>query len=48
VIPVPETCAPAACARVSGAETVIAMPPNRVMEAMTAVSTFVPLSIVMV
>ena len=44
----PETCAPAACACVSGAATVIVVPPNLLMEAITAVSEFAPLSMVMV
>ena len=47
-MPEPETCAPAACACVSGVATVIAVPPNRLMEVITAVSEFAPLSMVMV
>ena len=56
VMPEPETCAPTACARVSGAATVIvalrAAPPGpnlppRVVETTTAVSWFAPSSMVM-
>ena len=45
----PETCAPAACARVSGAVMVTRAPPlPPAAAATTAVSSFAPLSIVMV
>ncbi len=45
----PETWAPAECARVSGAATVIVVPPNPLLTAATtAVSEFVPRSIVKV
>lgn len=45
----PETCEPAACARVSGAASVILAPPlPPLAETTTAVSWFTPLSMVMV
>src|ERR1039457_2645464 len=58
VMPEPETCAPAACADLRGAATVIVAPapgppprpplPPPVVAAITAVSWFAPLSMVMV
>ena len=48
-MPLPETCAPAACARVSGAMTVMRAPPlPPAAAATTAVSSFAPVSIVIV
>src|SRR5450432_2365123 len=55
VMPVPDICAPTACARASGAETVMEMPPGAPprplplpppAETTTADSIFVPLSMV--
>jgi hypothetical protein len=49
VMPLPAIAAPAACARASGAETVILAPPAPpAIAAMTAVSWFAPASIVIV
>src|ERR1700733_8391760 len=52
VMPVPEICAPAACAKVSGGAMVMvappAPPPPRPIPTTTADSEFAPLSIVMV
>ena len=46
-MPVPETCAPTACAKVSGTATVIVVP-HLVVETTSAVSWFAPLSMAMV
>ena len=48
VMPVPETCALAACPNLSGAATVIVAVPLKVLEATTAVSKFTPVSMVIV